>query len=108
MISNVSRLRPKQVLKALSPPRPCRDHLGMSPALNGLSGVEGIVMSASNDFVVEQMECATVIVLGPRISGLDIPDLAERRGAMVDALRSQGASTVIVDFSQVEYFGSLL
>jgi anti-sigma B factor antagonist len=65
-------------------------------------------MSPSNDFVVEQVGDAIVIMPGPRISGLHDANLAEKRGALVDAIRNQNAPTVVIDFSQVEYFGSLL
>jgi anti-sigma B factor antagonist len=65
-------------------------------------------MSALNDFVVEKEGDATVIVPGPRLGSLDNADIALRRGSLIEAVREQNASQVIVDFSKVEYFGSLL
>jgi anti-anti-sigma factor len=65
-------------------------------------------MSSPNDFLVEQVGDVVVIMPGSRISALDSVDLAERRSALFDAIRNTNASSVIVDFSQAGYFGSLL
>jgi anti-anti-sigma factor len=65
-------------------------------------------MSQVNDFRIEEVDDAIVITPGPRISSLDNNYLAERRTALVDAIRKTSESAVIVDFSQVGYFGSLL
>ncbi len=65
-------------------------------------------MSQVNDFQIEEVDDAIVITPGPRISSLDNNYLAERRTALVDAIRKTSESTVIVDFSRVGYFGSLL
>jgi anti-sigma B factor antagonist len=65
-------------------------------------------MSASNDFVVERVGDTIVIMPGPRMSALDNANLIESRSELVDAIRKTTTSAVIVDFSQVGYFGSLL
>jgi anti-sigma B factor antagonist len=65
-------------------------------------------MSHMNDFQIEQVDDAIVITPGPRISSLDNNYLAERRTALVEVIRNSPESTVIVDFSRVGYFGSLL
>jgi len=65
-------------------------------------------MSPSGDFVVEEGEGTLVITLGPRVSALDNTSLLERRSALAEAIQSTTASAVIIDFSQVGYFGSLL
>jgi anti-sigma B factor antagonist len=65
-------------------------------------------MSHVNDFQIEELDDAIVITPGPRIGSLDNSYLAERRSALVDAIRKSSESAVIVDFSRVGYFGSLL
>ncbi len=65
-------------------------------------------MSHTNDFSIEKVDGAVVITPGPRISALDNNYLAERRTALVDAIRQAAGSSVVVDFSSVGYFGSLL
>jgi anti-sigma B factor antagonist len=65
-------------------------------------------MSASNDFVVERVGDTIVIMPGPRMSALENANLIESRSELVDAIRKTTTSAVIVDFSQVAYFSSLL
>ena len=65
-------------------------------------------MSHVSDFQIEELNGAIVITPGPRISSLDNNYLAERRTALVEAIRKSPESAVIVDFSRVGYFGSLL
>jgi anti-sigma B factor antagonist len=65
-------------------------------------------MTQTNDFSIEEVDGTIVITPGPRIGSLDNAYLAERRTALVDAIRQTSDSAVVVDFSRVGYFGSLL
>ena len=65
-------------------------------------------MSPPNDFLVDQVGEVIVIMPSSRINALDNVNLAERRSALIDAIRNTNANSAIVDFSQVGYFGSLL
>lgn len=65
-------------------------------------------MSQTNDFLIEQVDDAIIITPGPRISALDNNYLAQRRSELVEAMRRTTIATVIIDFSRVGYFGSLL
>jgi anti-anti-sigma factor len=64
-------------------------------------------MGSSNDFLVDQVGDVIVIMPGPRISALDNADLAQCRSAMIDAIQKTAVPAVIIDFSQIEYFGSI-
>jgi anti-anti-sigma factor len=72
------------------------------------SGQREDAMSPSNDFVVEEVQGAIVITLIPQVGALESANFAQRRGALLDAIRNTTASAVIIDFAHTGYFGSLL
>jgi anti-sigma B factor antagonist len=64
-------------------------------------------MSSSNDFLIDQVGDVIVILPGPRFSALDNADLVQSRSAMLAAIQKLAVPAVIVDFSQLAYFGSI-
>lgn len=65
-------------------------------------------MSTSKCFAVERVGDTLVVVLGHHIMVLQETELIKERSAFIEEIQDQTIRAVVIDFSNVEYFGSIL
>lgn len=65
-------------------------------------------MNLSDGFHVERVGNTLVVELGGRIGSLGSPRLIQQRRELVEEIQQSNTTAVVVDFSRVEYFGSLV
>jgi anti-anti-sigma factor len=65
-------------------------------------------MSTSKCFALERMGDTLVVVLGHHIMVLQKAELVKERSAFIEEIQDPTIRAVVIDFSSVEYFGSIL